>query len=319
MAPGDGIARRLREAGPVRIPALPAALLLAAMLLLPCRYVSAQGAPAPAAPVSAQDDAGRTVTLPAPARRIVSLAPHATEILYAAGAGARLVGAIAHSDYPPAARQLPSVGGAATFDVERIAALRPDLVVAWSSGNSPGKIARLRSLGIPVFESEPRDFAAIGSSLERLGRLAGTDAAGRAAALAFEKRRQALAAKYAHRAPVRVFYQVWRAPLMTLNGSHLVSQALTLCGGENVFAALPQLAPAVSLEAVLQADPEAIFAGSGEPGALDDWRRWPRLAAVARGNLFTVPSDTMTRPGPRILDGTETLCRQLESARAKRK
>jgi iron complex transport system substrate-binding protein len=271
------------------------------------------------AQVSVQDDSGRNITLPTPARRIVSLAPHATELLFAVGAGARLVGVIDYSDYPPAARQLPSVGGAATFDVERIATLQPDLVVAWGSGNSPAKIARLRSLGIPVFESEPRDFAAIGSSLERLARLAGTDAAGQAAALAFEKRRQALAAKYAHRAPVRVFYQVWRTPLMTLNGAHLVSQALALCGGQNIFAGLPQLAPTVGLEAVLQANPEAIIAGSGEAEALDDWRRWPRLAAVARGNLFTIPSDTMTRPGPRVLDATETLCRQLESVRGKRK
>jgi iron complex transport system substrate-binding protein len=281
-------------------------------------FISILSAPGWAA-VSATDDANRTVTLAAPAHRIVSLAPHATELLYAAGAGNYLVGVSEFSDYPPQARQLPSVGNSAAVDIERIVSFKPDLVVAWGSGNSAVQIARLRSLGVPVFESEPRDFATIASSLERLAHLAGTAPVGKTAAEAFRRRLKTIAATYQYRPTVRVFYQIWRAPLMTLNDAHLVSHAIRLCGGENIFGKLAQLAPAVGIEAVLQANPEVIITGSSEDGALSDWRRFTRLTAAARNNLFSIESDWMTRNGPRILDGTEALCKQLDVARGKRK
>jgi iron complex transport system substrate-binding protein len=288
--------------------------------LIVCLAISVSILSAPGwAAVSATDDANRTVTLAAPARRIVSLAPHATELLYAAGAGNYLVGVSEFSDYPPQARQLPSVGNSAAVDIERIVSFKPDLVVAWGSGNSAVQIARLRSLGVPVFESEPRDFATIASSLERLAHLAGTAPVGKTAAEAFRTRLKTIAATYQYRPTVRVFYQIWRAPLMTLNDAHLVSHAIRLCGGENIFGKLAQLAPAVGIEAVLQANPEVIITGSSEDGALSDWRRFTRLTAAARNNLFSIESDWMTRNGPRILDGTEALCKQLDAARGKRK
>jgi iron complex transport system substrate-binding protein len=288
--------------------------------LIVCLAISVSILSAPGwAAVSATDDANRTVTLAAPAHRIVSLAPHATELLYAAGAGNYLVGVSEFSDYPPQARELPSVGNSAAVDIERIVSFKPDLVVAWGSGNSAVQIARLRSLGVPVFESEPRDFATIASSLERLAHLAGTAPIGQTAAEAFRTRLKTIAATYQHRPTVRVFYQIWRAPLMTLNDAHLVSHAIRLCGGENVFGKLAPLAPAVGIEAVLQANPEVIITGSSEDGALSDWRRFTRLTAAARNNLFSIESDWMTRNGPRILDGTEALCKQLDIARDKRK
>jgi iron complex transport system substrate-binding protein len=272
------------------------------------------------ASVSVQDDAGRTVTLPAPAQRIVSLAPHATELLYAAGAGAKLVGVGKFSDYPVRAKSLPSVGDSAALDLERIVALKPDLVVIWGSGNTAPQIAKLRGLGLPIFESEPHDFAAIASSLERLGQLSGNVAIGQAAAANFRARLQTIAHTYRQRPAVRVFYQIWHAPLMTLNDQHMVSAAIHVCGGENVFGKLPRLAPTIDVEAVLQADPEVIIAGGS---AIDNtpasWRRFPTLTAVARDNLFSLDSDIMTRAGPRILDGTEALCQQLDAARRKRK
>ena len=268
--------------------------------------------------ISVVDDAKRTVTLPAPARRIVSLAPHATELLFAAGAGAHIVGVTEFSDYPPDAKRIQSVGNGVSLDLERILALKPDLVVGWNNGMAATQLARLEPLGIPIYKSEPYDFAAIAHSLERLARLAGTDAAGNAAATAFRTRLQRLRDTYQKRRTVRVFYQIWRSPLMTLNGAHLVSSALQLCGGENIFAGLPQLAPTVSIEAVLKADPEVIIASSGEQeDILTAWRRFPKLKAVARGNLMTVDGDMMNRAGPRILDGTEALCRQLDAARGK--
>ncbi|GAA4033992.1 cobalamin-binding protein [Actimicrobium antarcticum] len=272
-----------------------------------------------AAPVSTTDDTGHSIRLSAPATRIVSLAPHATELLFAAGAGGVLVGVSEYSNFPEAAKRIASIGGAAAIDIERVVTLKPDLVVAWGSGNSARQLASLRSLGIPVFESEPRDFAAIASSLERLATLAGTEAIGRPAAQNFRTRLQALASTYQQRPPVRVFYQIWHEPLMTLNDSSMVSSAIRLCGGDNIFARLPQLAPVVSTEAVLQANPEAIFTGGeDDPTALASWRRFPSLLAVQRNNLLVINSDWLARSGPRILLGAEQLCIQLEAVRRKR-
>lgn len=271
------------------------------------------------AAISVQDDSNRPVTLTAPARRIVSLSPHATELLYAAGAGALLVGVIEHSDYPPEARRITSVGSSAAVDIERIVTLKPDLVVAWGSGNSMTQITRLKSLGIPVFESEPHNFAMIASSLERLAQLAGTNAIGKAAAGEFRARLKSITAKYQARPTVRVFYQIWRTPLMTLNDAHLVSQALRLCGGENIFGKLPQLAPTVSTEAVMEQDPEAIITTDSIQDSFSIWRNFPGMTAVARDNLFSINRDWMNRAGPRVLDGTEQLCKQLDLARARRK
>lgn len=271
-----------------------------------------------AAAITVQDDAQHAVTLAQPAHRIVSLAPHATELLFAAGAGAYVVGVSDYSDYPPAAAKLPSVGSSSALDIERIATLKPDLVVAWSSGNSASQLARLRALGIPVFESEPRRLDAIASSLQRLGQLAGVPDRGAAAANAFNTRLAQLTTTYQQRPPVRVFYQIWQKPLMTLNGSHMVSSVIRLCGGENVFSQLPQLAPTVSTEAVLSANPEVIFAADGGTTADSGWRRFPKLAAVAGDNLFALTPNWMSRPGPRILDGAAELCQKLDQARSHR-
>ena len=271
---------------------------------------------AQAAGVAVTDDAGRQVTLRAPARRIISLAPHATELLFAAGAGDRVVGVSEYSNYPPQARQIAAVGGAATLDIERIIMLKPDLVVAWASGTPAAQIARLRTLGIPVFESEPRNFEAVATSLERLAILAATPAVGNAAAAQFRGALQQLRDKYANRRQLNVFFQVWQAPLITLNDTHLVSAALQVCGARNVFGTLLQVAPTVSIEAVLQADPDAIVSnGSEQSDALKNWRRFPTLKAVAHHNLLLIPGDTLTRAGPRIVDATRVLCEALEGVR----
>ena len=269
--------------------------------------------------ITVSDDAQHKVVLAQPAHRIVSLAPHATELLFAAGAGAYVVGVSDYSDYPPAAKQILSVGSSSALDIERIVALKPDLVVAWSSGNSASQITKLRTLGIPVFESEPRQLDVVASSLLRLSQLAGTEDSGMAAASAFKARLAQLDATYRQRPTVRVFYQIWKKPLMTLNDSHMVTNVIRLCGGENVFGKLPQLAPTVSTEAVLQANPEVIFAADGGSSPNNSWQRFPQLAAVAGNNLFTLTPNWMSRPGPRILDGAAELCEKLELARSRRR
>ncbi|MCP5294015.1 MAG: cobalamin-binding protein [Zoogloeaceae bacterium] len=274
-----------------------------------------------AAPISVIDDTGRNISLAGPAERIVSLAPHITELLYAAGAGNRVVGAVAYSDYPAAASTLPRVGGYSAIDMEAVAALRPDLVIAWKSGNRDAHLERFAALGIPVFVNEPRSMDDVARSLERIGTLAGTGETAKVAASSFRERRDELFARYARRPPVRMFYQIWDQPLMTINGKHLISDVMRLCGGSNVFAGLDQLAPRIGTEAVLAADPEVIVAsgmGDARPEWLDRWHKWPQLTAVARHNLFFIPPEIMQRHTPRILDGAERLCAQLESARSRR-
>ncbi len=268
-----------------------------------------------------RDDAGRTVRLAAPARRIVSLAPHITENLYAAGAGSHIVGVSAYSDYPAAAKKLPRVGGAASLDLEAILALKPDLVIAWDSGNQAGQLAKLRALGLPLFVSRPLKVDDIATDIARFGELAGTSAVALPEARAVRARIAELRARYAQRPPVRTFYQIWDRPLITVNGEQLISDVMRLCGADNVFAGLPQLAPTVSIEAVLAADPEAIVASGADatrPQWLDGWKRWKDLTAVARGNLFFVPPDLISRPTPRILDGARLLCADMETARGRR-
>lgn len=268
--------------------------------------------------VSVVDDDHRTVTLPSPAHRIVSLAPHTTEMLFAAGAGSHVVGVSEYSDYPPEAARIASVGSGVSLDIERIVALKPDLIVGWNNGNAAAQLEKLATLGIPVFKSEPHDFPAIALSLERLAHLAGTDAAGKAAAESFRARLKRIGAAYRQRPALKVFYQIWRSPLMTLNDQTTPSAALRLCGAENIFGRLPQLAPTVGIEAVLQADPDVIIASSeAKEDAFALWRRFPHLKAVARGNLLTVDGELLNRPGPRILDGAEALCKQLDAIRNK--
>ncbi|GAB1413255.1 MAG: ABC transporter substrate-binding protein [Candidatus Desulfobacillus denitrificans] len=279
-------------------------------------------AAAPAlADVAVNDESGRTVRLTQPARRIVSLSPHITENLFAIGAGNRVVGTVEFSNYPEEAKKIRQIGGYEKIDLEAVAALRPDLVVAWESGNSASHVAKLRAIGLPVVVTETRRIEDVPADLERLGALSGTSVAARAAAARFRDRLAALRARYAGQPKVGVFYQVWNQPLMTVGGGQIISDAIRLCGGENVFAALKPMAAAVTVEAVLAADPEAIVAsgmGDARPEWLDEWRRWPALTAVARDNLFFVHPDHLQRHTPRILDGIERLCQHLETARSRR-
>ena len=277
--------------------------------------------PAAHADLVFKDDGGREVRLKGPARRIVTLAPHATEMLYAAGAGDRLVGTVEYSDYPPAAKQVPRVGSYDRFDLEAISALKPDLVIVWETGNPAAPVEKIRALGLTVYASQPNRMEDVAGQLERLGQLAGTEAVANQAAERFRQRLAGLRAGNAGKPKVRVFYQIWKAPLMTVGGPQIITSAIELCGGENVFGKLAQMAPTVSVEAVLEADPEAIVAtgmGDARPEWLDDWNKWTRMTAVKRGNLFHIHPDLMQRHTPRILDGAEQLCALLDVARSRR-
>ncbi len=288
---------------------------LAALLCGACL----QAAPAAAqAGIEVVDDTGRGVVLERPAERIVSLAPHVTELLFAAGAGDRLVAAVTFSDYPAPARDLPRVGSYDRIDVERVLAHDPDLVVGWASGNPDASLARLRDLGLTLYVTEPRALETIASNLERLGRLAGTPETAAAAARRFRARYRALRERFADRPPLTVFYEIWNDPLMTVNGEHLISAIIRGCGGRNAFDDLPAIAPRISIEAVLARDPDVIVASGVDderPGWLDEWQRWPQLTAVQRSHLYFIPPGILQRHTPRVLEGMEHLCRALEDAR----
>ena len=271
------------------------------------------------AEVAVTDDAGRVVRLRAPAQRIVSLAPHATELLFAAGAGARVVGVSAFSDYPVAARALPPVSGGVRLDMERILALRPELAVGWPSGNARADLERLAALGIPVFFSEPQRLGDVPDTLIRLGRLAGSEREAQAAAARYRDELARLRASYRDRRPVRVFFEIAMQPLMTLNHAHLASDVLALCGGSNVFAASDLIAPEVSVEAVLLQYPDAILF-SDQLGTVENMRDWwgerAQLRAVRTGQVYSVPGELVLRQTPRVLQGAQRVCETLDAARA---
>jgi iron complex transport system substrate-binding protein len=272
------------------------------------------------AAISVRDDNGDTVTLARPAQRIIAIAPHVTELLFAAGGGDRIVGAVSYSDYPEAAKKIPRIGDNRQVDMERVIAMKPDLIVVWRHGNSERQIDALRRLGVPLYHSEPRTLPAIADSLERLGQLMGTESVAQPTAAGLRQRLAALARQYANRPKVRLFYQVWDKPLYTLNGTHIVSDAMRLCGGENIFASMKVTAPVVSVESVLQEDPEAVF-GSSEKnyGGVNLWRQYPSMRAVRSDNLFTLDGELLNRAGPRMVAGTAALCEKLELARQRRK
>jgi iron complex transport system substrate-binding protein len=272
------------------------------------------------------------MTLARPVKRVISLAPSLTELLYEAGAGDRLVGTVDYSDYPPEARKVPRIGSNQALDVERIANLKPDLILVWIHGNARREVDQLGALGIPMFYLEPRRIQDIPSALERIGQLMGTHNTARAAAQRFRARYTSLHARYADRTPVRVFYQVAMSPLLTINDQQIISDAIHLCGGSNVFGKESMLVPQLSTESVVAANPDAILAArlgadgqtsgdtqpSPEEPSLKMWSRFSSMKAVKTGQLWLVPEDLVSRPGPRILDGAQAICTALDEARKRR-
>lgn len=248
--------------------------------------------------------------------RIVSLAPSVTEIAYAAGAGPSLVGTVEYSDYPAEARELPRVGDGWQVDVERVLALRPDLVLAWATGTPQATIAKLETVGLHVESVETQRLADVPAALRRLGALAGSPSEAEAAAGEFEAEIRRLRQLYAGARTVSVFIEIDDEPLYTVGGHHVISEAVTLCGGRNIFADLRQVAPQVNLESVLARDPQVIVSTDdtiADPAAT--WRRWPHLAAVRAGAIYSLPADFVARATPRLAKGVALTCAALDDAR----
>ena len=260
-------------------------------------------------------DSPHTVT----ASRIVTLAPNLAELVYAAGAGDVLVGVSAYSDYPPAVESLPAVGDAFTIDQERLALLRPDLLLAWESGTPRHIVDELRLAGYEVETIRTRSLDDIASALIRIGTLAGTQQKAREVAAEFSAALQEIGAANAGAEPIRVFYQVSSRPLYTVGRAHYASELISLCGGQNVFSDLEELAPAIDVEAVIDRNPEIMLAGDDAgDDAFSEWQRWPAIAANQYGNRFLMPADELSRPTTRVLVAATAICGALRSARANR-
>jgi len=271
------------------------------------------------ADITVTDDSENELTFAEPVKRIISLAPHITELLYAAGADKQIVGTVNYSDYPPAAKQLPVIGSYTKVDYERVLAAQPDVVMYWKSGNPGNMIDGIKQLNLKIFNSEPDDYEDVASSLKTLGVLLGTEAIANKRAQQYLERLDALRKKYSNKNSnkVRVFYQVWNQPLMTINKAHLINDVIELCGGENVFAELDNIAPTIDMESVIKKNPDVIIAGmtEGREQWLQEWQKWPTISAVKNTHVYAIDAGLLVRQTPRILEGTQKMCEILQGIR----
>jgi len=260
---------------------------------------------------------GETLHLSAPASRIITLAPNLAELVFAAGAGDRLRAVAEYSDYPAPVLQIPRIGDAFRIDLERIINLKPDLVIAWQSGNPQSAVQKLQKLGLTVWQIEITRPEEIADAIENISRAAGTQTFGQDAAQRLRRRLSALVKENKGKPPVTFFYQIAARPLYTVTGRHIISRSLEICGGWNVFASLPALAPQVSRESVILANPQAMIAPEtpGQPPALQAWLDWPRLQAVQNKAMLYLPADDISRATPRLLDSIELACKLLDEVR----
>jgi iron complex transport system substrate-binding protein len=271
-----------------------------------------------AAEISVEDDFGNTVVLEQPAQRIISLAPNITEVLFHIGAGEQIVGADEYSNYPEQAKQIMRVNNHAAANYELILSLQPDVVIAWQSGNGDKIINRIRQLGIPIFVIETGSLEDIPNLFARFGALSGHVENAELKAESFSRRLSLLREQNSAKSEVRTFYQIWDEPLITLNGKHMVSSVIELCGGRNIFADAIPLVPYVNIESIVAADPQVIIAGGSKeekPYWFDSWRKWEQISAVRDRHVYLIPADLMQRHSVRILDGAELMCDFFERAR----
>lgn len=267
---------------------------------------------------SVVDATGNTVQLQKPATRVVALAPHIVENVFSIGAETTLVGAVDYSDYPEAAKKIPRVGGYSAISIEAIVGLKPDLILAWHSGNSSKIVSKLRALGYPVYTDELHTVEDIGQALRDYGVLLNKEEQAVSVAEQFEQRIATLRRQNDAQQTVSVFYQVWNEPLQTLNGEHLISEVIRMCGGRNVFSDSKAIAPLVSVESVIASNPEVIVAsgmGEARPDWLDVWYQYSMIDAVKSNNIVHIHPDILQRHTLRIYDGAIAMCQALAAAR----
>lgn len=269
------------------------------------------------ADIYVEDDLGREITLSKPAQRVISLAPHLTEVVYTVGGGDRMVATVAWSDFPEEAKSLPVIGSNNKINYEALLAYKPDLVLVWRSGNGENIIKRLTSLGLNVFVNEPRKLGGIPNTLHKIGRLLGRELESEETIHQFQSTLEGLQSKYQQVRKASVYYQIWQSPLISFGGEHLVSDVLRLCGAQNIFSEVKPLVPRIGVESVLAADPEVIIVGqyTDVEVAFEHWRQWPQLRAVRNKHLYKVDPYLLHRHTPRILQGAAQLCGAIDKVR----
>lgn len=268
--------------------------------------------------LSVIDDARRTVTLDVPARRVITLSAHSSEILFAAGAGDSLVATIRHSNYPAAALAVPRIGDSSRLDIEKIIDYKPDLVIAWLSGNPRQQVEKLEHFGLKVFYSNPVELEDVASNIRRIGILTGQQHRAEKFSTDFLVRLAELRQAYQSREKLRVFYQLWHEPLITISGKQMISYVIELCGGVNIFADLDSVSASISKEEVIKRNPDVMLTAEDQFGSnrsLSHWNDWKQITAIKYANLYTLPADWIHRQGPRVLDAAEQMCRNMTEAR----
>lgn len=304
---------------------LPGVMLVMAMALANAVSFpfSAVQASEPDSPYCVTDMSDRSVCLNTRSPRIISLSPGSTELLFAAGAGDRVIAVDQHSDYPASVKQLPNVGGYPNVNVEAIVAMKPDLVVIWKGGDDPKVIQQLESLGVNTFHVNAVNFAGIEQALLGLGEIAGTREPAKKTAADFHQRLSGLQQQYSNQQPLTVFFEIWRTPLMTVGNGLAINDVITLCGGRNIYAEVAERTPKVGIESLIARNPQVIIGSDPEGDTpqtrkdlMDYWSQWKNLQAVKNHQLFSVPSNLIARPTPRILEGAEMICKQLQAARS---
>lgn len=266
------------------------------------------------------DDPTKAHAETGPAQRVVTFAPHLAELAYAVGVDEQLVGVSAWSDFPPPVRDLPVIGDAFTIDQEQLRLLEPDLLLVWESGMPSSTVDELRQGGYRVEVIRTRGIADVGRAMARIGELTGNQSGAAEAIARYEREIDDLRTTYADAAPITVFFQVSARPLYTVNGEHFISEVIAVCGGRNVFADLDDLAPSVTVEAVIERNPDVMLAGTGAGGdeAFGVWNRWPDLAANRYGNQMLIPGDLVGRATPRLAAAGRAVCLALDRARDNR-
>lgn len=263
------------------------------------------------------DDDGYKVNFTQPAKRIISLAPHATELLFSAGATDQIIATVSYSDFPEQAKAIPRIGSYKKIDMESVVKINPDLIIAWNSGGVEQQLEDLKKLGYKVYLSEPRSFEDVAANIINMGKILGTSEIAKINASSYLKELDQLKKKYNNLKTVDVFYQVWNIPLRTINNGHLISSVIEFCGGHNVFGDLSMRAPKVGIESVIQKNPQAIIIGMSENRKdwVDPWFQWKSIDAVKNKHVYSVNADLIVRQGPRILQGTKLVCEVLEKVR----
>ena len=267
--------------------------------------------------IKVTDDDGRVFVLDQPARRIVTLSPSLAEIVFAVGAGDRLVGVSSYSDDPIEASKIRVVASSGRIDIERLRWLRPDLVIGWRTGNPARDLERIKRMGMPVFMTEPRNLTDIARIVRTIGVLTGTSDVADMTARSFDELVASLSITAAE--PMTAFVEIWHRPLLTVSGAHLMTDILRICGASNVFAGIPALTARVSPEQLLIANPRLlVVSGTAEArqSIIERWQAFKLVRAVQDGNIVVIDSRVLHRQGLRIVEAVRDICAGVRQARS---